>query len=123
MEIFADYLAQIRDPGHRKRVEEILAWIMEQHPRLQPHIKWNTPMFSDHGTYIIGLSVAKEHVSVAPEEKTMAVFADAIAKAGYSATKGLFRIRFDEPVDYGLLREIIEFNIRDKADCKTFWRK
>lgn len=123
MEIFADYLAKIPNPDHRKRVEEILAWIMDKYPQLQPLIKWNTPMFSDHGTYIIGLSVAKEHVSVAPEEKTMAVFADAIAKAGYSATKGLFRIRFDEPVDYGLLREIIEFNIRDKADCNTFWRK
>jgi len=123
MEIFADYLAKIPNPDHRKRVEEILAWIMDKYPQLQPLIKWNTPMFSDHGTYIIGLSVAKEHVSIAPEGKTMTVFADAIAKAGYSATNLLFRIRFDEPVNYDLLAGMIEFNIRDKADCKTFWRK
>ncbi|MES9744210.1 iron chaperone, partial [Priestia megaterium] len=43
--------------------------------------------------------------------------------AGYSATKGLFRILWTEPVNYELLKKIIEFNMLDKKDCSTFWRK
>lgn len=67
--------------------------------------------------------MAKQHLSVAPEEFGMEHFADGIAQAGYSATKGLFRIKWKEPVNYELLGEMIEFNMIDKAECTTFWRK
>ena len=122
MDVFAEFLDKHEDPGQRARVEEVLAWVMDRFPQLQPHIKWNTPMFSDHGTFIIGFSTAKKHMSVAPDQKTMRHFADEIARSGYSATDLLFRIRWDEPVQYGLLEKIIEFTIEDKADVTKFWR-
>lgn len=123
MEVFATYLAGIDNPDHRERTEEILMWIVNEFPNLEPHIKWNTPMFTDHGTYIIGFSTAKQHLSVSPEEVGIAHFADDIAQAGYSVTKGLFRIPWKKPVNYELLQKMIEFNIQDKADCSTFWRE
>ncbi|QCR34564.1 iron chaperone [Lysinibacillus sp. SGAir0095] len=123
MEAFTEYLSGIDEPQERERVEEIFKWILEKFPKLQPELKWNQPMFTDHGTYIIGFSTAKHHLSVSPEEFGMGHFADDIAQAGYSATKGLFRIKWNEPVNYELLEKIIEFNILDKADCNTFWRK
>jgi uncharacterized protein YdhG (YjbR/CyaY superfamily) len=123
MEVFAAYLAGIDNPDHRERTKEVLAWVANTFPNLEPHIKWNTPMFTDHGTFIIAFSTAKQHLSVSPEEAGIARFADEIAQAGYSATKGLFRIPWNKPVHYDLLAKIIEFNIRDKADCSTFWRK
>lgn len=122
MEVFKKYLAGIDNPDHRDRIEEVLAWVANQFPNLEPIIKWNTPMFTDHGTYIIGLSTAKQHMSISPENAGIAQFADDIAKAGYSATKGLFRIRWNEPVNYELLKKIIEFNIQDKAEYTSFWR-
>lgn len=123
IEAFTEYLSGIDEPQERERVEEIFKWILEKFPKLQPELKWNQPMFTDHGTYIIGFSTAKHHLSVSPEEFGMGHFADDIAQAGYSATKGLFRIKWNEPVNYELLEKIIEFNILDKADCNTFWRK
>ncbi|MFK7692754.1 iron chaperone [Paenibacillus sp. HJGM_3] len=123
MEVFAEYLSRIDNPDHRDRTEEILAWVANKFPNLVPIIKWNTPMFSDHGTYIIGFSTAKQHLSVSPEEAAIAHFADDIAQAGYSATKGLFRISWNEPINYELLEKMIEFNILDKAGYSTFWRK
>lgn len=123
MDVFADYLASIDNPDHRERTKEVLSWISNKFPKLEPHIKWNTPMFSDHGTYIIGFSIAKQHLSVSPEEVGMTHFANDIAQAGYSATKGLFRIPWNKPINYELLEEMIEFNIRDKANCSTFWRE
>jgi len=123
MEVFAKYLAGIDNPDHRDRTKEILAWVASNFPNLEPQIKWNTPMFSDHGTYIIGFSTAKQHLSVSPEELGIANFADDISQAGYSATKGLFRIPWNDPVNYELLKKMIEFNIQDKAEYTDFWRK
>jgi hypothetical protein len=123
MEVFADYLARIDNLGHRDRTEEILEWITQKYPNLVPKIAWNQPMFTDHGTFIIGFSVAKHHLAVAPEKAGINHFSDEIVQAGYDHTKELVRIRWDGPVDFSLLEKMIEFNITEKADCSTFWRK
>lgn len=123
MEVFADYLSRIAHPQHRARTEEVLAWVMKQFPQLEPKLAWNQPMFTDHGTFIIGFSVAKPHLAVAPERAGMIHFADDIAQAGYDQTKELVRIQWDRPVPYSLLEKMIAFNLLDKADCTTFWRK
>lgn len=123
MEVFAEYLAQIDHPEHRARTEEVLAWVAKKFPDLMPKIAWNQPMFTDHGTFIIGFSVAKPHLAVAPERAGIIHFSDEIVQAGYDHTKQLVRIRWDSPVDFSLLEKLIEFNIMDKADCSTFWRQ
>ena len=123
MEVFAEYLTRIDNPQHRARMEEVLTWVAKKFPSLKPQIKWNKPTFTDHGTYIIMFDTAKNHLSILPEEKTMVHFSAEIAQAGYSASSRLFRIQWTEPVNYELLERIIDFNIRDKADCSTFWRK
>ncbi|WP_241152406.1 iron chaperone [Vaginisenegalia massiliensis] len=119
---FEEYLTKIDDIDQREYLTTVLTWIKNNFPQLTGVIKWNQPMFTDHGTYIIGFSLAKHHMSVAPELKTMAQFADQIAQAGYSSTKGLFRIRYDQALDYDLLAKLIEYNIEDKKDYDKFWR-
>ena len=121
MEVFAEYLARIDNPRHRARTEEVLGWVARRFPNLMPKIAWNQPMFTDHGTFIIGFSVAKPHMAVAPEKAGINHFADEILKAGYDHTKELVRIRWDSPVDLSLLEKMIEFNISDKTQCTTFW--
>jgi len=123
MEVFEKYLASIDNPDHRERTEEVLKWVVNEYPNMEPLIKWNTPMFSSHSTFIIGFSIAKHHMSVSPEPAGIVHFADDIAKAGYKGTKGLFRIPWNEQIDYELLKKLIEYNIQDKADYKSFWRK
>ncbi|WP_377890083.1 iron chaperone [Alkalihalobacillus sp. R86527] len=123
METFEDYLNKIEHPEHRARMEEIFAWIEEKYPNLQKRVAWNQPMFTDHGTFIIAFSKAKHHMSVAPEQVVIHHFADEIEGAGYSFTKQLVRIPWEGPVNYELLEKMIEFNIEDKADCESFWRK
>lgn len=123
MEAFAEYLAQIDNQGHRARMEEVLKWVKCTFPDLEPKFAWNQPMFTDHGTFIIGFSMAKPHIAISPEREGMEHFRDAIANAGYGQSKMLFRIKWEEPVNYLLLEQIISFNRSKKADCKTFWRK
>ncbi len=123
MEAFTEYLARIDNPQHLARMEEVLDWVTRRFPNLMPKIAWNQPMFTDHGTFIIGFSVAKQHMAVAPEKAGINHFSDEIVQAGYDHTKELVRIRWDSTVDLSLLEKIIEFNIMDKAECSTFWRK
>lgn len=123
MDPFEEYVEEIESPDHRERTREILKWVMDTFPHLQPQIKWNTPMFTHHESFIIGFSTAKGHMSVSPEQVGMKRFAEAIAQANYSATKGLFRIRWNQPVDYELLEKIISFNIQDKSEDTHFWRQ
>ncbi|MCM2982953.1 iron chaperone [Niallia circulans] len=123
MEVFADFLAGIDNPEHRSRTEEVLQWVMKKFPNLVPKMAWNQPMFTDHETFIIGFSIAKQHLAVAPERAGIIQFSEAIVQAGYDHTKQLVRIKWDNPVDFSLLEKMIDFNITDKANCKTFWRK
>ncbi|WP_342561621.1 iron chaperone [Paenibacillus sp. FSL R7-0345] len=123
MEVFAEYLEGINNPTHRARTEEVLKWVAEKYPDLVPKMAWNQPMYTDHGTFIIGFSVSKQHLAVAPEVAGINRFSDKIVEAGYDHTKQLLRIKWESPVDYTLLAEMIEFNVLDKADCATFWRK
>ncbi|UTR12674.1 iron chaperone [Evansella sp. LMS18] len=123
MEVFEDFLTGIDNPDHRERMEEILGWIRNKFPTLTPVIKWNQPMFTDHDTYIIGFSVSKQHIAVAPEQAGINRFSEEIEQAGYDHTKELVRIKWKNEVDYSLLEKMIEYNIMDKADCTTFWRK
>ncbi|WP_270181346.1 iron chaperone [Alkalihalobacillus sp. CinArs1] len=123
METFEDYLSKIEEPEHRARMEEVFDWVEEKYPNLERRIAWNQPMYTDHGTFIIAFSKAKKHMSVAPERVVMERFADDIDAAGYDATKELVRIPWNKPVNYGLLEKMISFNIRDKAEYTSFWRK
>lgn len=123
MEVFTEYLSEIDNPQHRNRTEEILAWIAREFTNLEPKVAWHQPIFTDHGTYIIGFSVAKHHLAVAPENAGINHFSDEIVQAGYDHTKQLVRIKWDSPVDFSLLEKMIEFNMLDKANCSTFWRK
>jgi uncharacterized protein YdhG (YjbR/CyaY superfamily) len=123
METLGDYLATLPEAEHRARFGEIFDWIHQQFPQLESKIGWNQPMFTDHGTFIIGFSAAKKNLAFMPERAGMAHLSEAITKSGYTHTDNIIRIPWDAPVDYDLLREAIEFNIADKADCQTFWRK
>lgn len=123
MDDFKDYLARIENPEHRARTKEILDWVGGSFPQLQPKIAWNQPMFTDHGTFIIGFSVSKTHLAAAPEREGILRFSKDIAHSGYDHSQQLLRIKWGQPIDYALLRKIIAFNIEEKAGYKTFWRK
>ncbi|QKS69887.1 iron chaperone [Paenalkalicoccus suaedae] len=120
---FTSFLEKIDNEDHREKTAEVLDWVKSTYPQLETEIKWNQPMFTDHGTFIIGFSVSKKHLAVAPESVTMTHVEEDIVKAGYDYTKELVRIPWKGEVDYELLAKMIDFNIWDKANCETFWRK
>ncbi|WP_027108983.1 iron chaperone [Lacticigenium naphthae] len=122
MKEFEEFLSGIEEGPKRERMEEILRHIAEKYPHMEKAVKWNQPMFVDHGTFIIAFSVAKPHIAVAPEARGIQKFAEEFDRVGYSYSKQLFRIKWNEAVDFELLDKIIAFNIEDKIDSTKFWR-
>jgi len=122
MSDFKMFLDSISEPDKKDRMEGILNYIKEKFPQLKEEIKWNQPMFSDHGTFIIGFSIAKGHIAVAPEAVVINLFEKEIEEAGYSHTQGIFRIKWTDKVDFDLLYNMIAYNIENKKDMTKFWR-
>lgn len=123
MQKFSEYLDTIKVPDHKNKLENIFNFVDENFPNLEKRIAWNTPHYTNNGTFIIGFSAFKNHFSISPEVKTNELFKDKIKNAGYGRTIGLFKILWTDDVDYNLLKEIIQYNINDKIDCKTYWSK
>lgn len=122
MEHFEDYLLTIEEGEKRQRMAALFAHIKETFPTLKEEIKWNQPMYTDHGTFIIGFSVSKGHLSVAPEKPALKEFQEAIEKEGYKLLKEIFHIPWQKDLSYELLEEIIRWNRQEKKDHKGFWR-
>lgn len=118
-----EFFSAIQEPDHLKRIEELFAWMKEKFPQLEIVFKWNQPMFTDHGTYIISYSVSKKHISIAPETATIGTFEAEIEKAGYQHTPNIIKITWDQKIDYALLEKIIAHNIKDKIHYTKFWRE
>ncbi|MCO4096030.1 iron chaperone [Macrococcoides canis] len=123
MEQFNEYLEGIQDKQKIEKISVLFNFIDTTFPELVRVFKWNTPMYTHHDTFILGISYAKAHISIAPENIAMEKFKNEFDSRGYSSTKGLFRIKWNDEVDYELIEKIIRFNIEDKKDIDTFWRK
>jgi uncharacterized protein YdhG (YjbR/CyaY superfamily) len=120
--IFKDFIEGIQDESKKNKLITIFEFIVNKFSNLTPRFAWNQPMFTDHGTFIIAFSVAKNHISVAPEAKAIQKFKEQIEKSQYECSSMIFRIKFTQEIDFLLLEKIIEFNIIDKAEHSKFWR-
>lgn len=123
METLHDYLETIQDEKKRAHLYELIKWVEKTYPMLELRIAWKQPMFVANGTFIIGFSASAKHFAIAPEVQVLNTFIDKIAAVGYSCGKNVFRIKWEEPINYSLLEEIIAYTIDLKKDCTTFWLK
>ncbi|PXA78220.1 iron chaperone [Auritidibacter sp. NML100628] len=118
---FQDYLDLIADTEHQGKFAALVRFTEAMHAGLTVEIKWNTPMLTLGGTFIIAYSVAKTHIAVGPELVILEQFRARVSQAGYQSTKSQFTIPWDAQVNWSLLREMVEQTIMLKKGSKTFW--
>lgn len=122
MDTFEDYFKKIENEERRNKLRDLFQWILTEFPDLDTRIAWNEPMFTHHGTFIIGFSSAQKHLSVSSEVACLNKFLPTIEEIGYSHTNNIFRIKWTEEINYILIKDMIAFNFEDKADYTKFWR-
>ena len=117
-----EYLATIPNGDNRARMVDVLDWVSHNFPELELRIAWNQPMFTHHGTYIIGFSAASKHMTMAPERATMIRFEQVMRERGTDFGTMLARQPWTKPFDYELLNAFIQHQLAEKQDITSFWR-
>ena len=117
-----EYLVTIPDDDNRERMVDVLVWVGLTYPELELRIEWNQPMFTHHGTYIIGFSAASKHMTMAPERATMIRFEQVMRERGTDFSTMLARQPWNRPFDYELLDAFIQHQLAEKQDITSFWR-
>lgn len=116
-----EYIDRIDNLDYQIQFKAVVEWLLKTYPQIKSVYKWNKPMFTDHGTYIIGFSVATKHFTVLPEAYVFQKFLPQIEARKLKHGKKTFQVPFDQEIPYELLKEIIQFTINDKRDVQTFW--
>lgn len=94
----------------------------QHYPQLELRIAWNQPMFTHHGTYIIGFSLASKHVAMNPERATMIRFEPVMRERGTDFGKMFARQPWNKPFDFELLDAFIQHQLAEKQAVTSFWR-
>ena len=96
-----EFFASI-DPVAAKTAQEIFSAITTKYPDLELVIAWNQPMLRLDTQYVIGLSVAKNHITLNPfSGDVLESFTDKLSK--YVVNKNTFQVPMDWKVDAVLL--------------------
>ena len=117
-----EFLATIPNGDNRARMVEVLDWVAQHYPELELRIAWNQPMFTHHGTYIIGFSAASNHMAMAPEHATMIRFEQVMRERSTDFGTMLARQPGNKPFDYKLLDAFIRHQLAEKQNITSFWR-
>jgi uncharacterized protein YdhG (YjbR/CyaY superfamily) len=106
-----DYLKNA-DEQTASTVRSIFGVIKKKYPKLESVIAWNQPMLRLDTHYIIGLSVAKNHITLNPfSSEVLESFADKLRK--YSVNKKTFQVPLDWKVDPTLLRGLATARLKE----------
>lgn len=117
-----EFLETVPEGPKRERMVEVLDWVETTYPELEKRIAWSTPMFTHHGTFIVGFSAAKMHMSISLEKATMDHFEEYMKERGTDRTAMLARQPWSKPFDYELLAAFIGYQIESKKNTTSFWR-
>lgn len=118
-----EFLYKIVDEKQKLVLTDLFNKILIDYPFLKCEIKWNQPMFIMDKTFIIGFSCSKHHISISPEAIVIDLLNDEIIKNNYEMTKNIIKVKNDQEMNYDFIKMIIDFNVKDKVDCQTFFRK
>jgi uncharacterized protein YdhG (YjbR/CyaY superfamily) len=103
---------KVIDPVARKTAKLIFSTIIEKYPDLELVVAWNQPMLRQGKDYIIGISVAKNHITINPfSGNVLEQCAKRLSK--YVVNKKTFQVPLDWKVDSPLLLALTKARIAE----------
>jgi uncharacterized protein YdhG (YjbR/CyaY superfamily) len=107
---FEDFLAPL-DPIKRETIREIVDVLTAKYPKMELVIAWNQPMLKYQGVYVFGVSVSKNHITIAPfNAEIIDDFRPRLTD--YTVNKKTIRVPVDWKVDKKLLRDMITAQVK-----------
>lgn len=106
------------DAVKQKTVRKVFKVIQSKYPKLELVIAWNQPMLKLGNEYIFGLSISKNHLTLAPFRSEVL---DEMSKEleGYKRNKKTFIVPADWKVDEKLLHKLIRLTLKQVKESKA----
>ncbi len=106
-----DFFAK-QDPKAAKTAKLIFKVIQEKYPKLELVIAWNQPMLRIEKDYVFGLSIAKNHITLAPwSTKVLEKFTPQLQD--FKVNKKTFIVPLDWKVDASLLHAMVRARLAE----------
>ncbi|MFZ4721002.1 MAG: DUF4287 domain-containing protein [Ilumatobacteraceae bacterium] len=100
------------DPTAAGTAKKVFDIARKAHPELELVVAWNHPMLRVDGAYVIGISVAREHVLLNPfSGELMDAFSERLS--AFEVNKKTFAVPLDWKVDAGLVRDLVDARLAE----------
>ena len=110
-EIPKDYFDSL-DPRAARTAKRIFKEIKSKYPKLELVVAWNQPMLRSDAGYVFGLSVAKNHILLAPwSVKVLDAFRPRLKE--YVVNKKTFAVPLNWKVDGSLLQAMVKAGLAE----------
>ena len=107
---FEEFLAPL-DPVKQETIREIFDVLTSKYPTMKLVIAWNQPMLTYKDTYVFGVSVSKNHITIAPwNAEIIDEFRPRLTD--YTVNKKTIQVPVDWKVDKKLLRDMITAQVK-----------
>lgn len=116
------YFEQVEDLENRQKVVSLYEQLVAIDPDLSILYAWNNPMIKYKESFNCGITVAKAHFTMAFDTEALEFFRERIIAAGYGLNLKTFKIKYNQEIDFDLLREMVLFSIELRRDAKGFWK-
>lgn len=116
------YFDKVENSENRKKVEELYNQLVELDPNLHILYAWNNPMIKYKEAFNCGITVAKAHFTLAFDTEALEFFKERIIENNYGLNLKTFKIKYDQEIDFDLLKDMVLFSIALRQDAKGFWK-
>jgi uncharacterized protein YdhG (YjbR/CyaY superfamily) len=105
------------DAVKQKTVKKIFKSIQAKYPKLEQVIAWNQPMLKIGSDYVFGLSISKNHITIAPFRSEVL---DQMDKelVDYKRNKKTMIVPVDWKVDDQLLHKMVRLTLKQIKESK-----
>ncbi|MEN9516565.1 MAG: hypothetical protein RLZZ159_431 [Actinomycetota bacterium] len=105
------------DAVKQKTVKKIFKSIQAKYPKLEQVIAWNQPMLKIGNDYVFGLSISKNHITIAPFRSEVL---DQMDKelVDYKRNKKTMIVPVDWKVDDQLLHKMVRLTLKQIKESK-----
>ena len=108
---FASFLEK-QDAIKQKTVKKIFQVIRKKYSKLELVIAWNQPMLKLEASYVFGVSIAKNHILIAPfNSKVLQAMKKELLD--YKVNKKTVQVPVDWKVDEKILLKMISLNLKE----------
>jgi uncharacterized protein YdhG (YjbR/CyaY superfamily) len=98
--------APLEVQGVLRRVRQL---VLEVDPELTQTLSYQMPTFKKHNKAVFHFAAQKNHLGIYPTPAAIEYFAARLE--GYQTSKGAIQIPYSIPLDEGLIKDLVRFNL------------